>query len=217
MLPLMRLYGIALAWLAYFVLHSFLAASITKAWITRRWPQFMPSYRAVFNAVSILTLTPVLWLVYGTGGDWLWQWKGLFAWLMNGIALIALVCFFVSTRYYDMDEFLGLRQIRERGNVDLQDFTISVFHRFVRHPWYCFALMLIWTRDMNGPLLVSAVAITVYFIVGSKLEEQKLIARYGEKYRRYIAKVPGLVPLPWKYLTAAEAETLAKQPTAENR
>jgi steroid 5-alpha reductase family enzyme len=118
-----------------------------------------------------------------------------------------------------MDEFLGLRQIREHGNVDLQDFTISVFHRFVRHPWYCFSLALIWTRDMNGPLLVSAVAITVYFIVGSKLEERKLIARYGEKYRRYIARVPALVPLPWKYLTAAEAEALAlaKQPPAENR
>lgn len=213
----MKLAAIALAWIAYFVLHSFLAASATKTWINDRWPHLMPNYRAVFNLVAIITLIPILCLIYGTGSDWLWQWKGALAWLMNGIALIALLCFFASTRYYDMDEFLGLRQIRERGNVDLQDFTVSVFHRFVRHPWYCFGLMLIWTRDMNGPLLVSAVAITFYFVVGSKLEERKLIARYGEKYRRYIAKVPGLVPLPWKYLTAAEAEVLAKQPPAENR
>lgn len=177
----------------------------------------MPGYRAAFNMVSIVTLFPVLWLVYGAGGDWLWRWTGIVAWLMNGMALVALLCFFVSTRFYDMDEFLGLRQIRERGNADVQDFTISVFHRFVRHPWYSFSLVLIWTRDMNGPFLVSALAITVYFFVGSKFEERKLIATYGEKYRRYIAKVPGLVPLPWKYLTPTEAEALSKQPSAENQ
>ena len=213
----MNLSAIALAWLAYFALHSFLAASITKTWIGQRWPQFMPSYRATFNIVSIVTLFPVLWLVYGVGGDWLWQWTGIWAWLMNSMALLALLCFFASTRSYDMDEFLGLRQIRERGDVDLQDFTISVFHRFVRHPWYSFSLVLIWTRDMNGPLLVSALAITIYFVVGSKLEERKLIARYGEKYRQYMATVPGLVPLPWKYLTATEAAALSKHPPAENR
>jgi protein-S-isoprenylcysteine O-methyltransferase Ste14 len=204
----MRLLEIAMAWFAYFALHSLLAASPVKAWVGRRWPHLMPGYRAAFNCIAVGTLVPVLWLVYGTGGDWLWQWKGGLAWLANGLALIALLCFFASTHAYDMGEFLGLRQLREHGNDDIQTFTLSIFHRFVRHPWYCFSLILIWTRDMNRPLLVSAVAISLYFVVGSKLEERKLVARYGEKYRRYMAKVPGLIPLPWKYLTSREADTL---------
>lgn len=204
----MKLAGIALVWLGYFALHSLLASSGIKAWAGRRWPQFMPGYRAVFNVIATVTLMPVLWLVYGTGSDWLWQWRGAWTWLADGIALMAIFCFFASARAYDMGEFLGLRQLREHSNDDLQTFTLSVFHRFVRHPWYCIGLVLIWTRDMNWPLLVSALAITVYFVVGSKLEERKLIASYGEKYRRYIAKVPGLIPLPWKYLTAKEAAAL---------
>lgn len=208
----MKLAEIALFWLGYFVLHSLLAASGTKAWAGRRWPQLMPGYRLLFNVISSVALLPVLWLVYGTESEWIWQWRGAWAWLANGVALLAIACFYASTRAYDMGEFLGLRQIREHSRDDRQTFTLSVFHRFVRHPWYCFGLVLIWTRDMNGPLLVSALAISAYFVVGSKLEERKLIVRYGEKYRSYIARVPGLVPLPWKYLTAAEADALLKGP-----
>ncbi len=208
----MRLAEIALAWCAYFALHSLLATSAVKAWIGHRWPRLRAAYRAAFNGISAVTLLPVLWLVYGTSGDWLWRWQGTFAWLANGLGLTAILCFFASTRAYDMGEFLGLRQLRERGSEDTQTFTLSVFHRYVRHPWYCFALVLIWTRDMNAPLLVSALAITLYFIVGSTLEERKLVARYGERYRRYMAKVPGLVPLPWRYLTGEEADALINSP-----
>jgi len=53
--------------------------------------------------------------------------------------------------------------------------------------------------------------ITAYFIAGSRLEEDKLLAVYGETYRRYMAKVPGLMPLPWKYLTAGEASALMQR------
>jgi protein-S-isoprenylcysteine O-methyltransferase Ste14 len=49
---------------------------------------------------------------------------------------------------------------------------------------------------------------TAYFIVGSRMEERKLIAYHGERYRRYMAKVAGLVPLPWKTISKAEAFAL---------
>jgi len=204
----MRLAAIALAWLGYFALHSALAALSVKAWIAGRWPQFMPGYRIVFNVLSTLTLIPVLWLIYGVESDWLWQWRGAWAWLGNGVALTAILGLLVSGRSYDMGEFLGLRQLGAHGNDQPESFTLSSLHRFVRHPWYCIGLVMIWTRDMNGPLLVSALMITAYFVVGSKLEEGKLVAIYGETYRRYMAKVPGLIPLPWKYLTASEAAFL---------
>jgi len=210
----MKLTAIALAWCAYFALHSLLAASRTKAWVRLRWPQVMPGYRALYNAIAVVALLPVLWLVHATPGANLWQWQGAWAWLANGIALIALLCFFASTRAYDMGEFMGLRQLAQRHSEEVQTFGLSVFHRYVRHPWYSFGLMLIWTRDMNAPHLVSAVAITAYLVIGSWLEERKLVARYGEKYRGYMARVPGLIPLPWKHLSAAEAEALVNAPEA---
>jgi protein-S-isoprenylcysteine O-methyltransferase Ste14 len=58
---------------------------------------------------------------------------------------------------------------------------------------------------MNAAMLVSALAITIYFVAGSWLEERKLIAIHGDTYRRYRERVPGLLPLPWKWLGRDEA------------
>ncbi|MBI3524371.1 MAG: hypothetical protein HY066_07550 [Betaproteobacteria bacterium] len=206
----MRLTEILLAWLGYFALHSLLAATTIKAWVERHWPRLMPGYRMVFNLIATLALAPVVWLVYSAEGAWLWQWQGNWAWVANGARLAAILCFLASTRYYDMSEFLGLSQLRAHDNVVPLSYTISPFHRFVRHPWYSIALVLIWTGNMNGPLLVTGLAITAYLFVGSKLEERKLIASYGESYRKYMAAVPGLIPLPWKYLSADDAKALSQ-------
>lgn len=206
----MQLALILLAWIGYFAIHSLLAASSFKRWIGRRWPRFMPAYRLAFNVFATLSLLPVLWLVYDAGGAWLWRWSGVGAWLANGAALAAVFGFLVSTRAYDMDEFLGLRQLGAANRELPPTFTISPLHRFVRHPWYGLGLILIWSRDMNAPLLVSALITTAYIVVGSWLEERKLVAELGDTYRRYMDRVPGLIPLPWKFLSADEAAALAK-------
>ena len=111
-----------------------------------------------------------------------------------------------------MQEFLGLRQLQlhVRKVEDQEHFHLSPFHRYVRHPWYFFGLVLIWTRDMSVTTLLSSVMITLYFIVGSWLEEKKLLVYHGDTYRRYMARVPGLIPLPWKFLSVEEAAVLLK-------
>lgn len=210
----MNLFLLALGWLAYAALHSLLAALAVKAWVTRRRPGFAPWYRLAYNAFASIALLPLLWATYALPGDWLWRLTGAAAWLANGLALAALAGFYLSTRDYDMDEFLGLKPLREqrRDAVEHDGLYISPFHRHVRHPWYAFGLLLIWTRDMNAPFLVSAVAMTLYFVIGSRLEERKLVAHFGDAYREYCARVPGLLPLPWKRLTADEAAALMQRP-----
>lgn len=201
---------LALGWIAYAALHSLLAALGVKAWVSHHCPAFSPYYRLCFNALAILLVLPLVWATYVIPGAWLWRWTGFWAWLANGLALAALAGFLFSAGTYDMDEFLGLRPWREkrRDAVEHDGFRISTLHRFVRHPWYALSLVLIWTRDMNAPLLVSASAITFYFILGSWLEERKLEAHFGQAYRNYKDKVPGLLPLPWKQLSPAEADAL---------
>jgi methanethiol S-methyltransferase len=203
----MELVWLTAGWLAYGVLHSLLASFAVKDRVARRWPAAAPYYRLTFNVIAAVTALPLAWLLYAIPGEPLWRWSGAWWWLANGLALAAVAGFWVSTRAYDMDEFLGLRQIREhdRATADREGFTLSFFHRFVRHPWYCFGLVIVWTRDMNVPMLVSAVAITAYFAIGSWFEERKLVAIHGDAYRRYRDRVPALLPLPWKYLSAEEA------------
>lgn len=202
---------LALAWLAYFGLHSLLASLAVKRRVAARWPQAMPAYRLAFNAVALLGLLPIAWLAWRAPGALLWQWNGWQAWLANGLALAALAGVAASSRDYDSGEFLGLRQwrLQVRSVEDQERFHISPFHRYVRHPWYFFSLVLIWTRDMHAATLVSVLMISAYFVIGSRLEEKKLLVYHGERYRRYMQRVAGLLPLPGRILTRREARELS--------
>lgn len=200
-------------WVGYFALHSILASLAVKRRVAAARPNLMPYYRLVFNILAVLLLLPILWLTYRNPGPMLWRWQGIAAWLANGLALAAIFGFWMSLKSYDMQEFLGFRQLRlhARKVEDQEHFHLSRFHRFVRHPWYFFGLVIVWTRDMNAATLLSGVMITLYFIAGSRLEEKKLLVYHGDTYRRYMARVPGLIPLPWKSLTSKEAEALSKE------
>jgi len=197
-------------WAGYFVLHSLFASLRLKKWVAGRWPRGMALYRLTFNLLAVLLLLPPLWLTFALEGDYLWRWQGPWAWLSHLLAMGALGGFYWSLRYYDGSEFLGLRQWRrsQRQVEDQEGFYISPLHRFVRHPWYSLGLVLIWTRDMNGPLLLSAIAMSLYFVFGSRLEERKLLVYHGEAYRRYRHQVPGLIPSPWRYLDRKAAREL---------
>jgi hypothetical protein len=204
---------LALAWLVYFAVHSLLASLRVKRFFASRWPGLFPAYRMVYNLLAVLLLVPPLYFTYALPGPPMWAWQGGWAWLANGVALLALVGIWYVARYYDIGDFVGIRRWRdgEPRIEDLERFHLSPLHRFVRHPWYALALTLIWTRDMPPGFLLTAVLATTYFWWGSRLEEHKLIAYHGEVYRRYQSRVPALIPKPWRYLTVDEAKDLERQ------
>jgi protein-S-isoprenylcysteine O-methyltransferase Ste14 len=204
---------LAALWLAYFAAHSTLASLTLKRWVANRYPDLTPWYRLLFNFLAIALLLPPLWLMWQLGGEKLWQWQGLSAWLAYGLMLLAIVGFLWSLKFYDGSEFLGLRQLRQQIHEvqDQERFHISPLHRFVRHPWYSLGLVLVWTQEMDAARLVSSLMITLYFFLGSILEERKLMIFHGSIYQLYRRKVPGLIPLPWKYLTQEAARQLLRQ------
>ena len=197
---------LAVGWVLYAVVHSLMASIACKQWIQRRWPDFFASYRLFYNVWAVILLLPLAVLSLRTPGPQLWAWSGPTAWLMNGLAGLALFSFLRTGGGYDLMTFLGLRPERTVGAPRL---VISTWHRFVRHPWYSLGLVLIWTRDMSAATFVSAEAITLYFVIGSRWEERKLVAEFGERYREYQRKVPRLFPRPWQSLSKTDAERLA--------
>jgi len=208
---------LALFWLVYFAMHSALAALRVKRWVALHYPARLPIYRLGFNVLALIMLLPILWQMLRHPGPTLWAWQGPGAWVSNALAMAAVLAFIRSLKHYDTQEFIGWRQwtSRTRRVEDQEGFHLSPFHRHVRHPWYFFSLILIWTRDMSAAMLISGVMMTIYFIIGSRLEEEKLLIYHGEVYRTYMKRVPGLLPLPWKSLTAQEATALVK--AAERR
>lgn len=210
MSPLPGILAVGGAWLAYFSIHSLLASRTVKQWVATHRPALVPAYRLFYNFLAVTLLLPLLWLTYRFRGTPVWAWTGAWAYLADGLLLTALVGFLWSLRYYDMQIFLGLRQWRERVTDPGEPgpLCLSPLHRYVRHPWYTLGLMIVWTRDMDAVWLISAVAITGYFLVGSRLEERKLLLQYGEAYRLYRDRVPAFLPWIGRALSRAEAQQL---------
>jgi len=203
---------LTLAFVVYALLHSLLASRGCKAWVARRWPALMPAYRLLYNLLALALLAPPLWLLWQWPEPLLWRRPDWLRWVGDGLALAALAGFVHSLKSYDLGRFSGTHQWR-RGTPAVdggEGFQIGVWHRFVRHPWYSFALVMLWTRDMNAAQLLFYTLVTLYFVVGSRLEEAKLVAQFGDPYRRYMERVPGLLPRPWRYLGAAEAAELVR-------
>lgn len=201
----------------YFVLHSFTASLWLKQRIAACCPTLVPWYRLLFNALATVLALPLAWIAWRYPGEPLWQWHDMMFYLMNGIALLALLALVYSPRLYDMQEFLGFRQLRTTTtNInDLEHFHISPFHRYVRHPWYFLILVLLWTRDMSSNQLLIYILVTLYLFIGSRLEERKLIVYHGKVYEEYRKRVAGLIPLPWKTLSRQQADGLIQRYTVK--
>lgn len=209
-LDFLQLAVLSLSWLVYFAVHSVLASMAVKKWFSNKLPGYFHLYRLAYNLVAMILLVIPLWLSISWRSDLIIQWQGTAEIVSYALTLFALAGFVASATIYDGAHFMGLSQFREkdRAVIDQEQFKISWMHRYVRHPWYFLGLVFIWSRDMDIHQLTGTVLITLYLIVGSKLEEKKLIVNYGEAYRHYCNRVAGLVPLPWKTLQRNEVDDL---------
>lgn len=195
---------IALAWAGYGALHSWLASRRIKAWAERHWPARTLSYRLFYNLLAAVLLVALLVVTERADEEWLWRWEGGWAWLTHAVTLAVVVGFAWSSRAYDLQEFLGMKPAAAQPS----RFGLSPLHRCVRHPWYFLGLVWLWTRDMDGARLTAALVISIYVWLGSRLEDAKLEQELGAAYRSYRARVPGLLPRPWRCLTRAEFQRL---------
>lgn len=194
----------------YFAFHSLMASLWMKQRIASCCPTVIPYYRLIFNSLAIILACPLAYLAWRYPGEPLWQWHGVARYITTGTALLAFIALLYSLRIYDMREFSGLRQVRNKVHSvkDMEHFRISDFHRFVRHPWYFLILVILWSRDLSTTQLLITALISAYLVLGSYLEERKLLAYHGEVYKAYRQRVAGLFPLPWKILSRSEAKRL---------
>jgi protein-S-isoprenylcysteine O-methyltransferase Ste14 len=113
----------------------------------------------------------------------------------------SIILFIVGGRHYSMAQFLGIRQIKT-GQVNLalserDTFDTSGILSAIRHPWYTASLLLIWARDLSPSSLLINIVLTAYFVVGTILEERKLLLEFGNRYREYQKSVSMFIPYKW--------------------
>ncbi|MBT7309018.1 MAG: hypothetical protein HN842_12435 [Gammaproteobacteria bacterium] len=208
--PATHLTALAICWLLYFIIHSIVASLTIKQWFAENYPGKMPLYRIFFNIQSLLLLFFPLYLLYTWEGQMLWEWHGITQFIMVLLMVCATGLFIYTLRDYDSAEFFGIRQWKNsiHSVKDQEQFVLSPMHRVVRHPWYFFLLVLLWSQEMDSARLLTAILITLYLFVGSRMEEKKLTHYHPLVYPRYQSQVPALFPNPLKVLSKEKARQL---------
>ena len=163
--------------------------------------------RLAYSCFSLLSLLPVIYYQLNIEHKVIWTWPG--PWHLAKYALYgaSFLLFYGGFRVYDIQHMLGLKKIYEMQdgrNAETSEFTADGILGYVRHPWYSVAILLIWAYDaITDVSLVSKTVLTAYIIIGTLLEEKKLVYEFGEAYLSYQKKVPMLIPRLRKDLTSS--------------
>lgn len=192
--------AINLALLGLFGLqHSIMA----RPWFKKRWTQLVPEPMERSTYVLLASLALVVLM-----GGWrplpgvVWDVSGVPALVLWGVYLGGWLLMLWAVNMIDADDLLGLRQVRAyRDNNELTplDFQTPVLYRYIRHPIMTGFLVAFWvTPHMTVGHLLFAGGLTVYVLVGVKLEERDLLAAFGDRYRAYRREVPMFLPRPWR-------------------
>jgi len=199
---------LAILWTAFCVLHSVLAGIPVKRRLQARLGKNYKHYRLAYTLFAFATLAAVVLYQVGMERRLLFEpataVRAAGALVSGTGFLLMMICI----RKY----FMGLSGLRslfeERPTPEL---IISGVHRFVRHPLYLGTFVFLWGLLLIFPyasLLLSNTVITVYTLLGIRLEEQKLIGEFGESYRRYRREVPMLIP---RYRTTPKIDMPGRQ------
>lgn len=194
---------LALLWIVWCTMHSFLISMSVTDYLKEKMGSAYRFYRLFYNLLAVITLLPIIYYGHTLKSPLLFSWKGIFVIFQFIFFIIAMILFITGARKYHLMQFLGLKQIQsgqshaslsESGKIDM-----SGVLGIIRHPWYLGAIIIIWVvnRDIYMSTLIMNVILTVYLIVGTYLEERKLTALCGDRYRNYQKKVSMLIPVKW--------------------
>jgi len=136
-------------------------------------------------------------------GPVLFRWTGYMIFFKFCLLTIVLILFIAGGLKHDLLQFFGIRQIKsgklhstlsESGDIDT-----SGILSLTRHPWYLAAIIFIWIsyQEMYVSTLIVNILLTGYLVIGTVLEEKKLIIELGDSYRDYQRKVSMFFPTKW--------------------
>ncbi len=190
---------IASLWIAYCLLHSFLVSTSFTNLLTRLLKNYYAFYRMFFVALSLALLIPLI--RYSDQFDnniiitYNPPWNTVRYILLFGALAMFFWAFFID---YDALSFFGIRQILDFGKekkIDpSKDLKRSGLLGIVRHPMYFALIIALWCTVFTVTGIMVNAILTIYVIMGTILEEKKLVLEFGDTYVKYQQEVPMLIP-----------------------
>jgi len=198
----MRYLLLIFLWSAFCFLHSFMITPSVTDFLKEKAGKYYRYYRLFYNLFSILILTPIVVYSYSIMEKPFFTWHGYLLPLRYLLLLVGLLIFYAGSRHYSMRTFLGINQLNEGVDHGLINNSGMIgkggIMGVVRHPFYTGSFLVIWAGNLDTTRIIVNIILSIYLVVGTMLEEQKLLAEFGDVYRDYQKEVSML--FPWKYI-----------------
>jgi protein-S-isoprenylcysteine O-methyltransferase Ste14 len=188
---------IVFLWAAYCSLHSFLITIRFTKLMTRLFKNYYAFYRLFYVMLSIVLLIPLIKYTGHTDNIILITYPmplNIVRYiLIFGSLIMFLWAFFFN---YDFLSFFGIRQILNFGkeNNSSKEISKKGLLGIIRHPMYFALIIYLWCQMFSAVDLVVNTLLTIYIIIGTFLEEKKLVLEFGDSYIKYQQEVPMLIP-----------------------
>jgi len=104
--------------------------------------------------------------------------------------LMALLMLMLSLLPMDGAAFLGLRPFPNEG----ESFVEQGIYRYLRHPMYSGLMLLLLASPWQSQVSLNfALAISLYLVIGARLEERRMELLHPE-YKDYRRRIPPFLP-----------------------
>ncbi len=190
---------VASLWIGYCALHSYLISIGFTNLMARLLKNYYAFYRFLYIVLSLALLIPLIDVSDRSDTDIIITYEYPLSivrfLLLYGSLLLFFTAFFFN---YDSLSFFGIRQILNFGKPKRTDPSVDMKKNgllgITRHPMYLALIIFLWSQTFRIMDIVINMVLTIYVIIGTILEERKLVLEFGDTYIRYQQEVPMLIP-----------------------
>lgn len=188
-----------LLWTAYVTLHSFLISIRFTNLLSRMFKKYNAFYRLFYVVISLVLLIPLINYTSQLDDKIIISYEPPLSIiryiLISGSLLLFFWAFFLN---YDSLSFFGIRQILNFGKENKTNKSEGIKRNgllgIIRHPMYLALIVYLWCQTFRMIDIITNMLLTIYVIIGTILEERKLVLEFGEDYIEYQREVPMLIP-----------------------
>jgi len=188
---------IVLMWAGYCSLHSFLISTSFTNLMIRLLKNYYAFYRIFFVSISLILLIPLISYTNQFDSNIIITYSPPLNIVRYVLILCSLSMFFWAFFFdYDSLSFFGIRQVLNFGKkiAPPDELKRNGLLGVVRHPMYFALIIYLWCQTFTATGIIVNIVLTIYIIMGTILEERKLILEFGDSYVKYQQEVPMLIP-----------------------
>jgi methanethiol S-methyltransferase len=195
----MKYLFVAMMWVGYCLLHSFLISIRFTDLMTNLLKNYYAFYRIFYVSISLALLIPLIDYTAELDNKVIIAYEQPLNIVRYVLMSCSLLMFFWAFFFdYDSLSFFGIRQALNFGKIKKinpsEDVKKNGLLGIIRHPMYLAVMIILWCQIFTMSDIIVSTILTIYIIIATRLEEKKLVSEFGDAYINYQQQVPMFIP-----------------------